>query len=345
MSHDNAQNIAHGNAAHRVHSVLRFFGALALTFAMAYAALVGAPMASGVLLAEYQETQRLNPPWGYMAAVSDEELAGMPLLDTGWPHGEASLGCAHILINLNTALLCVPSATVDECLMIPLEYLRFLAGCGLETGLDGRIRLIKYDRSYTIDPVSGSISVGGETWVPPMAPYEAHGLLFVPFRFYCNVLELDIEWRDACDVVLLHSPWVDPQSLAATIYALNAKLLAEPGILVAEDEQGLSYGQAMEMIVTFYYTSKDQTYTASGNLAVAGSVAADSAYPFGMQFYIPELDYISEGGIFTVHDRGSAIKGNKIDIFLPNEKSNDAQVNAALRRGRFAVTAYPVVSE
>ena len=55
--------------------------------------------------------------------------------------------------------------------------------------------------------------------------------------------------------------------------------------------------------------------TADGTKARKGTIAADiSRYPYGTKMYVPGY------GWGEVHDRGSAIKGDHIDIFFPSEK-------------------------
>lgn len=55
--------------------------------------------------------------------------------------------------------------------------------------------------------------------------------------------------------------------------------------------------------------------TASGTMAKPGTLAADtSLYPFGTVMHIPGYGY----GV--VEDRGSAIKGQKLDLFYENKK-------------------------
>jgi 3D (Asp-Asp-Asp) domain-containing protein len=55
--------------------------------------------------------------------------------------------------------------------------------------------------------------------------------------------------------------------------------------------------------------------TASGTKAKPGTLAADtSIYPFGTVMYIPGYGY----GV--VEDRGSAIKGPKLDLFFKKRK-------------------------
>lgn len=56
-------------------------------------------------------------------------------------------------------------------------------------------------------------------------------------------------------------------------------------------------------------------YTASGTKARHGTIAADtSRYPFGTVMYIEGYGY------GRVEDRGGAIKGDKIDLWMPSHK-------------------------
>lgn len=60
-------------------------------------------------------------------------------------------------------------------------------------------------------------------------------------------------------------------------------------------------------------TSRHADYgrTASGRIAMPNrTIAADKHIPFGTVVYIEGMGY------FTVEDRGKAIKGNKIDVFM-----------------------------
>ncbi|HEY8911011.1 MAG TPA: 3D domain-containing protein [Desulfosporosinus sp.] len=58
--------------------------------------------------------------------------------------------------------------------------------------------------------------------------------------------------------------------------------------------------------------------TANGEKALEGqTLAADPSIPFGTQIYIPAL-----GKTFTVTDRGGAITGNRLDMYM------DSQIDA-----------------
>jgi len=46
------------------------------------------------------------------------------------------------------------------------------------------------------------------------------------------------------------------------------------------------------------------------------TIAADESIPFGTKVYIPYFESYHNDGIFEVEDRGSAIVGNRIDIYF-----------------------------
>ena len=57
--------------------------------------------------------------------------------------------------------------------------------------------------------------------------------------------------------------------------------------------------------------------TANGEHVQEGrTIAADISTPFGSQIYIPALNHT-----YTVTDRGGAIKGDRLDIFMKNRKN------------------------
>ena len=77
-----------------------------------------------------------------------------------------------------------------------------------------------------------------------------------------------------------------------------------------------------EVIATAYTSSREECddtpfITASGKKVRWGIIAADKSIPFGTKVYIP---YFKQ--TFVVEDRGGAIKGNRIDIWM--EKKEDA---------------------
>ena len=69
------------------------------------------------------------------------------------------------------------------------------------------------------------------------------------------------------------------------------------------------------------YTASDagmngRGITASGEPAVEGlTIAADPSIPLGSRIYIPKL-----GKTYTVTDRGGAIRGNRLDLYMVSRK-------------------------
>ena len=57
--------------------------------------------------------------------------------------------------------------------------------------------------------------------------------------------------------------------------------------------------------------------TSSERVLEGRTIAADPSIPFGAQIHIPAL-----GGTYTVTDRGGAIRGNRLDLYM--EKRKDA---------------------
>lgn len=104
------------------------------------------------------------------------------------------------------------------------------------------------------------------------------------------------------------------------------------------DENG-TYEYVGEYILTAYcpcpiccgaYSNMENPTTASGTTATAGrTIAAPSNFAFGTQLVI-------NGQVYTVEDRGSAITGNRIDVFF----SSHAE---ALAFGRRSASVYRLV--
>ncbi|MGB9879896.1 MAG: 3D domain-containing protein [Anaerolineae bacterium] len=81
-------------------------------------------------------------------------------------------------------------------------------------------------------------------------------------------------------------------------------------------------GEWVTMTVTAYTAGPESTgktpghpaygITKSGEPAGPGTIAADPSIPFGTRIWVPGYGW----GI--VKDRGSAIKGNRLDVFVPD---------------------------
>lgn len=72
------------------------------------------------------------------------------------------------------------------------------------------------------------------------------------------------------------------------------------------------------MIVTAYSANDrgmdGKGITANGEKVQEGrTIAADPSVPFGTQIYIPKLE-----NTYTVTDRGGAIRGDRLDLYMEN---------------------------
>lgn len=155
--------------------------------------------------------------------------------------------------------------------------------------------------------------------------------------------------------LLTFSPATGMQDSLATAAATAVSLDAAQQDLIAEaheieasikaQAQAPVLSEPFEVVITFYVPSRrNGSRTASGAYATAGTIAANASVPFGTQYYIPGLTYVKSDGIFTVQDRGSAVYGNIVDVFLPVANPTDPVTKAALQVGRFKTTAYRVLT-
>lgn len=78
-----------------------------------------------------------------------------------------------------------------------------------------------------------------------------------------------------------------------------------------------SKGRHMKVVATAY---SGDTITSTGTTPKWGTIAVDpSVIPYGTKVYIPQFDMT-----FVAEDTGSAIRGNKIDIFMPDSSKVDS---------------------
>ena len=114
--------------------------------------------------------------------------------------------------------------------------------------------------------------------------------------------------------------------------------------IVSTSRGDTPFREAMVMSATAYdlsYASTgknpgDKHYgiTASGTTARPGTVAVDPrVIPLGTKLYVESLDGTSDYGFAIAEDRGSAIKGKKIDLFFTSNRS-------AMNFGRRNVKVY-----
>lgn len=129
-------------------------------------------------------------------------------------------------------------------------------------------------------------------------------------------------------------------TLGTGIYAITTQLeeikdLVQKEPEIIEEPEPVSRGSTRAEPVTMRITAYDLSYAsckkhpdhpeygigASGlKVKEYHSIAAGPELPFGTKVYIPALKDTPNSGIYTVEDRGSAIKENCLDIFLGESK-------------------------
>lgn len=83
----------------------------------------------------------------------------------------------------------------------------------------------------------------------------------------------------------------------------------------SEEKEAVSLENSKKLNVKATAYAGD-TITSTGTAPKWGTIAVDpTVIPYGTKVYIPEFDKV-----FTAEDCGSAIKGNRIDIFMNTEK-------------------------
>ena len=118
------------------------------------------------------------------------------------------------------------------------------------------------------------------------------------------------------------------KATAVTAKSVSAKSIAAKSVTTASGSV-LSYSKAIEMKASAYSAAIEENAWGAvdyfGNPLKLGTIAVDpKVIPFGTKVYITGYDFdgLPAGGmIATATDAGSAIVGNRIDIFIPGSRS------------------------
>ncbi|MDG0814627.1 3D domain-containing protein [Cohnella rhizosphaerae] len=113
---------------------------------------------------------------------------------------------------------------------------------------------------------------------------------------------------------------------AKTVQSVSASQSAK--LVKTTSGESLPYATAIQMKATAYSASLEENAWGPidyfGNPLKLGTIAVDpKVIPLGTKVYITGYDHdgLPAGGMFAVaSDSGSAIKGNRIDIFVPGSR-------------------------
>lgn len=157
---------------------------------------------------------------------------------------------------------------------------------------------------------------------------------FVTVMDDIRALKEEIDGLRATVVILqegVDTVTVENQALKDEVQKAKDYVRENSIVLDEESSRGTYRLEPVIMRVTAYdlsYTSckkypshPEYGITASGNPVRAWStVAAGPEIPFGTKVFIPAFADKPNKGVFTVQDRGSAIKENCIDIYMSDSK-------------------------
>lgn len=115
---------------------------------------------------------------------------------------------------------------------------------------------------------------------------------------------------------------------------MKTKAASEPVItaqsITTSTGQSLAFSKVLDIRATAYSASAEENgpwgpVDYFGNALKLGTIAVDpKVIPFGTKLYITGYDFsgLPVGGMIgTATDKGGAIKGNRIDIFVPGSRS------------------------
>lgn len=151
-------------------------------------------------------------------------------------------------------------------------------------------------------------TLNGTTITLSSAPQLINGNVYIPFRALADSLSIRVQWDGDNRIAILDE---DGQYHAPAWYAptyhtvIEGKATAYSG---AADENG-------------GFANLDYF----GNPLQVGTISVDpTVIPLGSKVYLEGYNYdgLPSGGMYaTAADTGSAIKGNKIDIYVPGSKA------------------------
>lgn len=151
-----------------------------------------------------------------------------------------------------------------------------------------------------------------------------------------NIIDKEEEWYEIQreeTVGFVHEDYVEEYSevppieevAEATVEASEIETLSLGGEITQDN-----LGKAIEVELTAYCNDEIcsegwGSQTAMQTEIRLGVVAAPSSIPLGSKLYIPELENYKSDGIFTVEDRGGAVKQKEdgtyiIDVWLPTHE-------------------------
>jgi 3D (Asp-Asp-Asp) domain-containing protein len=226
---------------------------------------------------------------------------------------------SEVKVQVNEKLLPFPDVQpfVDASHLLQIPVRTLSQELGYETSWDFadnalKVTLKNNKNTFSFNVGERQAALNGKPVTLDTAPQLINGTTYIPFRDLAESLDIRVQWDAHNRVAILdedgryHAPaWYSPNYSKI----IEAKATAYTG---APSENGGFAG------IDYF-----------GNPLTVGSIAVDpSVIPLGSKVYIEGYNYdgLPSGGLLaTATDTGSAIKGNKVDIFVPDNKEKAYQ--------------------
>ncbi|SFM58127.1 3D (Asp-Asp-Asp) domain-containing protein [Paenibacillus sp. 1_12] len=243
--------------------------------------------------------------FSFFASVSSIHAAPPPLVN-------------DVKVQVNEQLITFPDAQPfldsNHLLQIPVRIIGQKLNYEINWKTIGQslnITLTKEDHIFSFTTGISNATTNGDSLLLESIPQLINGIAYVPLRDLANALGIRIQWDAQNRIAILNQ---DGKYHAPSWYAPNYKII--DGTATAYTGSSAENGG---------YAGKDYF----GNPLAVGSISVDpSIIPLGSKVYIEGYDYegLPSGGLFaTALDTGNAIKGNKIDIYVPDNQKKAAQ--------------------
>ncbi|MCP1310689.1 stalk domain-containing protein [Paenibacillus tyrfis] len=237
-----------------------------------------------------------------------------------------------IKVQVNDKLVQFPDAQpfVDENhkLQVPARVVADKLGYQLNwepAGSEIKITIKDNKNSLSLQTGKKSVTVNGEPEQIESAAEFVDGRVYVPVRLISDSFDIQTQWDNHNRIAILGA---DGNYHAPAWYRPRAAVLTASQALAAAPAPG--YSKMIEVKATAYTASPAENggYGAvdyMGNPLSLGTIAVDpSVIPLGSKVLIKGYSYMglpANGLYATATDTGGAIKGNRIDIFLPENRA------------------------
>ncbi|ALS25310.1 MULTISPECIES: stalk domain-containing protein [Paenibacillus] len=228
-----------------------------------------------------------------------------------------------VKVQVNKKLVAFPDAQpfVDENhkLQVPARAVTDKLGYKLQWEQDGSrftITIQSSDKTVSLSTGDRSMTVNGKpTQITDPAKF-VDGRVYVPFRLISDTFGIKTQWDKINRIAILstdgqyHAPaWYRPVNKVSKVPNYSKVIVAKATAYTASADENGGYAGLDYM----------------GNPLRLGTIAVDpSVIPLGSKVYVEGYTYdgLPAGGMYaTATDTGGAVKGNRIDIFLPESKN------------------------